>query len=150
MMKKFLTILVVLLVAQSGFGQNRKDKKLLSSSFIENDSLVIQIMYNERPNCVEIEFGFLVISINNGNVNVNHQLPKTHEFESFNIKKTDVFKYIIEFEDKGKKIEPCGGYVGGSGVEVKFSINGSKTEFFYCKDTWDGIKELLLKIKNKK
>ena len=149
-MKNIIIIFVLLLVGLNGFGQNRKDRKLLSYSFAKEDSLSIQISYIEMPNCVESEQGFLEINIINDSVSVIHRQPKTYKIEKFKIINKDAFTYVFEFEKTGKKNIECGGYVGGNGVEANLTINGSNTELFYCKDHWDGIEELISNIKKRK
>ena len=114
---------------------------------MNNDSISVQISYTETPNCVEAEYGLVLLFIKNDSVHVSHRLPKTQNIESFSIYNKLAYRNVINFEKTGKKIKPCGGYAGGNGVEVTLKINGSKTKFSYCKDTWNGIKELISKIK---
>lgn len=147
-MKNLIIISFLLLFASHGFGQSRKDKKILSSSFVGSDSISIQISYTEIPNCIEAEYGYVLIFIKNDSVHVNHRFPKTHKIESFSVYNKLAFGNVIDFEKTGKDTNACGGYVGGNGVEIKLRINDSKTEFYYCKDTWDGISKLISKIKN--
>ena len=149
-MKKLIIISILLLVGTIGFGQNRKNKKLLSYSFTNEDSLSIQISYSENPNCIESERGYLLIAIINDSVSIRHRPPKTQKTEFFEVKNNSAFNQVFKFEKTAKKEEACGGFKGGNGVEAKLTINGSTTKLFYCKDHWDGIGELISNIKNQK
>ncbi len=138
-----------ILFTLDGSAQSRKDKKLLSTSFLDKDSVIIQISYSEIPNCVESYYGALIIVKNKNEVFVKHKKPKSHKWNTKNIISDSTILYVQSFERIAKEGETiCGGHLGGNGVEATLRINGNETELVYCKDEWDGIEELLSKLES--
>ncbi len=116
---------------------------LISSTFINSDSLDIRIRYNDRLGCMEVFSGRIKIGVRKNkfsfsNVSTNKKRMSCH----FGGLDKGIIDHLAELESKGKNTPMCGG-TEGNATSVKMKINNIETEFEFCSNNWDGIKELL-------
>lgn len=148
MMKNKLTIFLFFIsfTVISQIKNTEKFNDLISSSFINSDSLKIRIHYMDRLGCTEIFPGRIKISVMKekfsfSNVSLNDNRISCHYGGMDN----GIINCLLTLESKGKSISMCTG-IDGDATSIKMSINDKETEFEFCSNNWDGIKELVERL----
>ena len=120
---------------------------ILSSKYYESDSVTIQLTYRDLTSCIVDQASERIsLYILHGKSFLLHHdttMRKIGPIEG------SILDEVVAFEENAKTKRGCGGYVGGHGVLVTMLINGTETEFGYCKDDWDGIGHLVAAIEGR-
>jgi hypothetical protein len=132
----------IVLIASFLFGcavqkERTSGPETLSSKYYETDSVTIQLTYRDLTSCIDDQtYQRISLYIMHGKSFLLHHdttMRKIGPIEG------SILNEVVAFEENAKNQRGCGGYGGGHGVLVTMLINGTETEFGYCKDDWDGI-----------
>jgi hypothetical protein len=148
---RFLVLMIFSASCLAVCGQKSKDveSELLTTKFLTADSVIIRLTYHEIPGCTVQTTNEMNVLIIDGVSWVQGNSASYGLWRSGLIQGS-VLDEFAAFERQAKiENTTCGGYGGGTGVLVEMEINGERTEFGYCQDTWDGIGELLEQVKKR-
>lgn len=121
--------------------------EILSSKYYETDSVTIQLTYRDLTLCIDDQTSQRIsLYILHGTSFLFHHdttMRKIGPIEG------SILNEVVVLEENARTKRGCGGYGGGHGVLVTMLINGTETEFGYCKDDWDGIGHLVAAIEER-
>ena len=121
---------------------------MISDNYLNVDSVDIRITYTLIPSCIEQHKGQLNIRSTAKESGALY-FPHDGGHEVIKPIKGSVINEVRRFEKIGKNTESCGGYAGGNGMVIEMIIGQDSTSFAYCKDNWNGLRELLEALKEK-
>lgn len=139
---------ILLLIPCFSFSQEKviSKKEIITNQYKDKDSLHILIVYKERIECIELNYGKISINKKNDSIYYTHISTK-YKTTYFKAIDKGIIDLINNFKTQAKtKNIVCSGMLGHSGTSIELTVNKTKSNFSYCRKDLEGIRPFISQL----